>query len=326
MSSDFSLENILQEVNQEQAAAAMPTLDSLSLPVLDATANTIIMHRDVHFGGKFSIMLDYYNNEGKGVQYDFSTAHIEALDTIEKEKGINLSALILSASDIEEIENAKEIYKNLRAIYEVESPQTRHPRLIADLILSEDIDAVEEVAAIVTEGKALVPSLIDLLSKDQFVNPLLPGYGHAPALAAKCLGELKSEKAIPSLFEATKTGDEDLEIEAIAAMRKIGAPAIEFLLSVMNGQPITQDNTHATTMAILCFHDNESIALNCFEKLMASSPKDDHIWLSTLILGLAALPEEKRPLFHAWKAKQDLPSMLEEHIQAVFLDWEEAGS
>ena len=38
-----------------------------SFPLTDELDHAILMHKDVHFGGNFSLMIEYYKEEGKGV-------------------------------------------------------------------------------------------------------------------------------------------------------------------------------------------------------------------------------------------------------------------
>src|SRR5262245_55479957 len=88
-------------------------------PLSYSIDNSILMHRDVHFGGNFSIMVDYYKKGGKGVVKDFDIDRLTALDQMEQAAGKNLSTLLLSGAEIEKISRARQVYKNLRALYEV---------------------------------------------------------------------------------------------------------------------------------------------------------------------------------------------------------------
>src|SRR5258708_5322619 len=89
-----------------------------STPLADAQDSAILMHRDVHFGGKFEVMLEYYINEGKGVNSEFDLERIHALAKIEKDMNADLAPLLLSGAQAEKVAEAKNAYKKLRALYE----------------------------------------------------------------------------------------------------------------------------------------------------------------------------------------------------------------
>ena len=104
-----------------------------TLPLVEEEVKEILMHRDAHFGGQFSVMRDYYTTEGKGVH--FSVEEVERLENLVDE---DLAPLLLSGSDMERVGKARATYRQLRELCEVENPKNPHPRLLADLILSED--------------------------------------------------------------------------------------------------------------------------------------------------------------------------------------------
>ena len=92
-------------------------------PLVDAIDHEILMHRDAHFGGLFSIMLEYYRQEKKGVQPEFDIARIERLAALEEQLKQNLAALFLAAPEMQKVADAREAYQRLRAIYEVKKAQ-----------------------------------------------------------------------------------------------------------------------------------------------------------------------------------------------------------
>ena len=70
-------------------------------PLVDALDHEILMHRDAHFGGLFSVMIDYYQTEGKGVQPQFSLQRIEKLQQLEKElKRVTMERDILKEATV----------------------------------------------------------------------------------------------------------------------------------------------------------------------------------------------------------------------------------
>ena len=52
--------------------------------------------------------------------------------------------------------------------------------MVADLVLSEEEDPIQEIAAVVACGAKAVPSLIELLKSEDFYNPLSPATGKLP--------------------------------------------------------------------------------------------------------------------------------------------------
>jgi len=269
--------------------------DFSSFPLIDTNDHEILMHRDVHFSGSFSLMLNYYNEEGKGVQPEFEIKRIQLLQMMEEKSGQNLSDLFLDEDEKEEVKHAKEKYLVLRELYE--SKSSGLPVLIADLIFSEDVDAKEEIEKLLAHGPAATPLLLDLLSYDEFYNPLFPGYGHAPAHAAVCLGKIKDPKAIPSLFEALGRSDFFTEDAILEALQIIGAPAKEFLIKTLKREPFTKDNENAA-IALLSFPIDESLSQVFLEVLTnPASHKRPH-FTSYLILGCEALKKaEEQDLF-----------------------------
>jgi hypothetical protein len=292
-------------------------------PIIDAVDHEILMHREAHFGGQFSIMLDYYRQEGKGAQPEFDIPRIERLAALEEQLKQNLAALFLAAHEIQKVADAREAYKELRAIYEVKKPKTHFPRLIADLILSEEEEAEAEIEAIVAEREKIVPALIDLLRSEELYDPLFPGYGLSPFLAVKALGRIGDKRAIISLFEALGQGDFFADDQIIKALKAIGEPAREFLLHVIKGRPINEDNEKAA-IALIAFKDEDAVADVCFELLQQPDVQKDPCLPTYLVLICAGLKDPaKREAFKKMAQNHHLPSLLREDIKGVIHDWEE---
>lgn len=288
-------------------------------PMVDAIDHEILMHKDAHFGGLFSVMLDYYSQEGKGVQPEFSLDRIERLAKLEKELNQNLAAQCLSGAEMQKVAEVRTIYKQLRSLYEIEKEKSKHPRLIADLILSESEDAEEEVSAIVAEKGAIVPALLELLRNESFYDPLFPGYGQAPILAAKCLGEIGDKRAIITLFEAIGQSDFFSDDMILSALAHIGEHAKEFLLRVVKGRPLNEDNEKAA-IGLLAFRDDEKVAEACLELLEQADIQKDQCLSTYLILVCEGLKDgEKRKAFQSLGAR--LPSALQLDVKTVVRNW-----
>lgn len=292
-------------------------------PIIDAVDHEILMHRDAHFGGQFPIMLEYYRKEGKGVQPEFDIPRIERLAALEEQLKQNLAALFLAAPEVQKVADAREAYKKLRAIYEVKKPKTHFPQLIADLILSEEEEAEAEIEAIVAEREKIVPALIDILRSEELYDPLFPGYGLSPFLAVKALGRIGDKRALISLFEALGQGDFFADDQIIKALKAIGEPAREFLLHVIKGRPINEDNEKAA-IALIAFKDEDGVADVCFELLQQPDVQKDPCLPTYLVLICAGLKDSaKREAFKKMAQNNHLPSLLQEDMKGVIHDWEE---
>ncbi|MBA2368590.1 MAG: hypothetical protein H0V82_06160 [Candidatus Protochlamydia sp.] len=289
-------------------------------PLADAVDHEILMHRDAHFGGLFSIMLQYYRDEGKGVQPDFTIKRIERLALLEDQLKENLAALFLTSQEAQRVADAREAYENLRAIYAVKNPKNIQPKLIADLILTEDEEGEEEVRAIAAEKDKIVPALIQLLGNEQYHDPLFPGYGMAPILIVKCLGAIGDKKAIISLFEALGKDDFFTDEQILKALKLIGDPAKAFLLRVLAGRPLNEDNERAA-IALVAFKDDVEVASTCFELLKQPDIQKD-ICLSTYC-ALACSGLQDTSQREAYRAMADSlgKSSLKEDMKSIIREW-----
>jgi hypothetical protein len=299
-------------------------------PLVDNSDVEILMHRDSHFGGKFSVMIEYYDEEKKGVQEDFDVDHIKYMASLEEKLETNLSTKLLTGPDAEKVGKSRDIYKKLKALYEIPQEQEKSPipRIIADLILSEEEEPEEERNAVSAQGKAALPHLLKILKQDFFLDPLFPGYGYAPIHVIECIGEIKGKEAVPVLFEMLGTQNEnddvfDIEQAAIEALSKIGPPSKTFLLKMIKGRPITRDN-HKAAMALEgCFSSDAKVALTCFQQLHDDDVFADVSFLSFLILNCAALEPQTREKFIAWSRKPSIPQDVRLEIESVISDWED---
>lgn len=291
------------------------------MPLANAQDNAILMHRDAHFGGKFDVMLEYYLNEGKGVNSEFDMERIHTLAKLEKETKTDLAPLLLSGVEAEKIALAKDYYKKLSALYEKPKPESKNMRLVADLILSEESIPEKEIEAIVQEKSGIVPALIEILKSEELYDPLFPGYGFAPALAAQCLGLIGDKRAIISLFESMSQGDFFDEDIVLNALKAIGEPAQEFLLKVMHGRPLTEDNERAA-IALIAFKDEEKVSKACLEMLKDPQVRKDIPLATYLILACEGLKNEQdRHDFTNLARDPTVDKLLKQDIQAMIKLW-----
>lgn len=291
-------------------------------PVADALDTAILMHRDVHFGGQFGIMLDYYEHEGKGIVADFDIERIRALQELELQMKQNLAGLLLSGPEAERVAQAKDAYKRLRELYEKRRDlKNKHSILIADLILSEDEHPENEINAIIAEGAAIVPGLMELLKSEDFHDPLFPGYGLVPDLAVECLGAIGDKRAIIALFESIGESDVFSENLALEALRKIGEPAKAFLLKVLHGRPLNFDNERAAD-ALILFQDDPEVVQACFKMLKELNLKKDTLLAAPLILTCEGLTDPtQRKEFIAMGENPQTPNMLRQDMMTIAEHW-----
>lgn len=264
-----------------------------SFPLADKYDHDILMHRDVHFSGSFPLMIDYYEKEGKGTNPEFEIKRLHHLYDVEEKSGQNLSDVFLEIEEKEEVQRGRKKYEELKALYDSSSLEI--PKLIADLILTESFEAEEEIQKVCDKKEAVVSPLIDLLSQEDFYNPLFPGYGHAPAYAATCLGKIKDPKAIPALYEALGRADFFTEEAVLDALKCFGEEARAFLIKVMTKEPFTKDNENAA-IALLSLPLDEKLSKIFLSVLSKPSAQKRDSFINYLILGceaLAALEDQK---------------------------------
>lgn len=290
-------------------------------PLIDAVDHEILMHRDAHFAGQFPIMLDYYRQEGKGAMPEFDIVRIEQLALLEQQIKQNLAALFLTAPEIQKVADSRNAYQKLKEIYEVKKIKNPYPQLIADLILSEEENPEKEISAIVAEKGKIVDLLINLLRSEEFYDPLFPGYGQTPFLAVQCLEKIGDKKAIISLFEAVGQGDFFTDEQILKALKAIGDPALQFLLHVVKGRPLNEDNEKAA-IALIAFKENEEVANHCFDLLQQPDVLKDLCLPTYLVLACAGLKDPvRREKFKAMIKDSHLPSQLREDIKGVIHEW-----
>ncbi len=267
--------------------------DFCSYPIADNIDNEILMHRDAHFGGKFSLMIDYYNQEGKGAIDEMALERILFLANLEEKSGQNLAPLLLSGRESSKVAQSKQYYKKLRDVYDEKSQESLNARLIADLILSEEEYPEKEIASIVEKGSIMVAALVEILNSDDFLDPLFPGYGFAPELAAICLGKIKDQAAIKPLFSALGKEGFFMEESILEALKRIDRPAKLFLIKTIKSRPITIDNEKAA-LALTYFSDDEEAAKACFNELQDSCNRKNPSLATYLIFASEGLKDPKQ--------------------------------
>lgn len=313
-----SLQSLLEEVDKKEEFSS---LEEQGFPITDAEDTKILLHRDAHFSGSFKEMLNYYHKGGKGISAEFEIERIEYLADLEQKMQQNLAGLAFSGAEAEEVAQAKTAYEKLREIYEIEGEVNDHPRLIADLILAEEDPPTEAMEAIIAKGDKIVPSLIQLFTLDSFFDPLFPGYGQAPALAAKCLGEIGNERAIIPLFESIGRRDFFTEDMVLKALKQIGEPAKEFLMQRISSSPPTEDNERAA-MVLIEFEKDPKVAKTCLQMIQEDGFVSQYPLSNYLALLCEGLVEqEDQWLFMSLANDKSLPKLLRGDMKTVGKGW-----
>ncbi len=288
----------------------------------DEIDHLILMHRDAHFGGDFDVMLNYYESEDSiGVHPDFDPERIGYLAEVEKELGEDLAPLILTGVEAEKVGRARQAYAKLKEIYEIDIEPNSSPRLLADLILSEDEEPEKEIDAVVSKGTSILPELFAVLKADEFYDPLFPGYGYAPYLAIQCIGKIGDPSGIVPLFESLSKQTIFDELVAVDAMAEIGGSAKDFLLQILKSRPVTQDNSNAA-FALTAFANDPQVAIVCLQQLSDPDVQDKPLVRMYLINNCDALKTTPyREEFIQMAQNPHLPSQMRSEMQTLVEEW-----
>lgn len=281
----------------------------------------ILMHRDAHFAGDFASMLSYYQTGGRGAVLEVSIEQIQALHNLENEISSNLAAQVLGGAEAEKVAKSKAAYQRLREVYESDLAQDDPARLIADLILVED-DEETCLEAIIAKGACMQEPLLNLLASQEFADDLCPGYGLAPLLAAKALGEIGDQKALEALFVLLDDEREELVFEVLEALKTMGPIASSFAQKTLVSQPMSRDNHRAAYLLSSVFSHEEQSAKAALSFLQQNKSVIEPGLLSILILLCASLKsEDQRLQFQNWAEQEDLSPYLKKDLEAVYYDW-----
>lgn len=293
-----------------------------SLPELNETDIDILLHKEAHFSGSFSLMIEYYGADGKGRDPDFEISRIIELKQLEERYGQDLASLFLEEEQKEEIRNARALYQKLKELYTKDKKKAAEEILIADLILSDEEYPKEEIEKIALLGKKAIPFLIAIMRNEELKNPLFPGFGKAPLLAVECLRKIKDESTIVSLFE--EIGHEEVVDEegALLALKEIGRPAEHFLMKVLSSHPITSDNERAA-IALIHFKDNHEVserAVNLIENKEFRNKVPLSSYLALIAQGTH--DESLRERFRKVAHERGIPKVLQEDMTMVIKSWD----
>lgn len=277
-----------------------------NIPILDESDLQILMHRDCHFGKNFGIMLDYYQKQGIGCHPEIEISAITNLQKIEEALGEDLSEKLLPEHEKTRVTKMRDLYRELRDNYKNGG---RLAELLCDLLLSEEEEPTPEIEALAKVSDSA--PLIDLLNSETFYDPLSPGYGRAPMLAAKVLAKIGDPKAITPLFIALKHEDFFFEQEIQNSLISFGDEAKDFLLKVLKQKPLSIDNE--TAARALSYFSSDPHVLETALILLYDPEFTRNIPLASYLISLAATEKEKLKEL----LSSDLPQELKNEINFV---------
>lgn len=277
------------------------------IPLADESDLQILMHRDSHFGKNFAIMLDYYEKEGVGCHPEIDIKRIYEMQKMEEALGEDLSDKLLPDNERERVNKMRKLYQDLRDNCK---KGDRLSELLSDLLLSEGEDPQQEINALAKV--ATVEPLLNLLGSETFYDPLSPGYGRAPMLAAQTLAKIGDPKAILPLFIALRHEDFFYEEEILSALCSFGKEAQTFLTKVVGQKPLSIDNE--TAARALSYFSTETDVINrALSLLQDPEIRTNHALASYLISIAAEKKEELAKLLNL----SDLPPELKEEIKQI---------
>ena len=214
---------------------------------------------------------------------------------------------------MQEVALAKEKYRLLK-----ESAKKSGTALqkLANLILSEEENPLEELMDLCSFPVEALSLLISIVQEEAFYNPLFPGYGMAPVHACECLGLLKNPKAIIPLFEAFSLMDFFGEETIVQALFTIGTPAKDFLLSQLTKQPFSKENLNAV-IALLPFKEDLVVVSTCLDLLERPITLNYPLFFTHLLLVCEGV--QKTELLQRLKKLQslDLPTELQKELHWI---------
>jgi hypothetical protein len=284
-------------------------------PLLNEIDLEILMHKDAHFGGSFQTMIEYYEEDGIGVQEEFEIERIKDLSLIDKDG--HLSEDILPEVAKNDVLFSKQLYKKFKNCYKEGDELSKK---LADLILCESFDPTEEIEALSSFHKQAIKPLVEILQTDYFYNPLNPGYGRAPINVALTLKKIGDQDVIPHLFSAlgkSFIADEIL----INTLISFGEKSVEFLKNRLKASPYTKDN-YLASLALSSFPLDDETAKIALYLLGLKSTYSHQSYVSYLICICEGLENDTdREAFLELSKSEPLSKAVKEEMKLVISFW-----
>ena len=245
----------------------------LDAPTLDELDVSLLMQKNIHFGGSFQEMLEYYQDVSLlEHRDDIDIDRVSYLKEVE-DAGTDLEEL-LDEQTLEEIEDKKSLYSQI----EDQAADSNNPeeQAIANLILCSEFDVEDEIITAANLGDDIVPYVLKIIERDDFYSKISPGQGRAPASAIRVLIALRDNSAILLLFSRMFNISTYTEGVFMQYFREFEAETKELIRRMLSGKTWSLDHERALSIATyLSF--NQEIADECFAIIKDQSrcPKDE---------------------------------------------------
>ena len=282
----------------------------------------MLMHRDSHFGGRFAEMIAYYQREGRGIQLEFPIERLARLARLQEKLGIDLSQLLLNPLQVTRVRTAQDAYQSLRELAAKRELRGTAKHTLALLILADREEPTDQLKAVVGLGGHVVEELIELLGARRYHDPLYPGFGLAPELAAKCLGSISDARAIPALFAQLGNVGFFTEDVVLEALRNIGQPSRDYLLEKLQREPIGEENQQAAH-ALIHFRSDFEVAATSFRLLIDERVRDHPSLANFLVMiceGLAGT--SLAASFQRLQHDESVPQLVRHDVKEVIQTWQ----
>ncbi len=294
----YEIETEIEDESDCSSSLDVFSVEGEAFSLIDEEDKKIILHREVHFGGSFPVMQEYYANEDhRGVMDDISPERIKFLADVEVKLGKNLAPFLLSGSDAEHIARAKKLYKSIEhAINQAEEARK------TDFSSGVKVDLLTQI--LFEEGnkpwtleqmqqfKEFPEILFTLAASDEFRDELSPGYGKAPLEAIRLIGQLQISKGMDILFRVFPSASDDEEEVLIAALVSFGSKALDKTTQYLTSRPITP--LHEKMASLLVAFLPNQVALNAALNMLCQRDIIETPVARWLLLVLEDLPKEER--------------------------------
>jgi hypothetical protein len=260
-------------------------------PVEEELVCDILLHKKVHFGDSFDVMLKYYEEE----------EHIGIINGITKKDIIDVYQMVLQDETLEDklvdnhhldqIEHALEQYRSIKTLIEIKGEYNDIYQLFVDLVFSEnDKEGYIETILNHKHKDIVLDQASKIIEDPRYYSNLSPGYGFLPISMMKLVGRTKDKRWMKPLFNA---------------LLRYGSSYDDVILTVMAG-----------------YHDQ--VKQSMLQKLQ-STPYSKDNERAALILGVSNLNNEERNVIYSFLLQQMevIPVMLSEYVLSLLIEMEE---
>ena len=171
-------------------------------PVEEEIVCDILLHKKVHFGDSFDVMLKYYEEDEhigiiSGITKDIIDVYHMVLqdDTLEDK--------LFDNHHFDQIEHALEQYRSIKALVEIKGAYNGIYQLFVDLVFSEnEKDGYIETILSHQHRDIVLDQASKIIEDPRYYSNLSPGYGLLPVTMMRLVGRTKDKQWIKPLFNA----------------------------------------------------------------------------------------------------------------------------